>query len=113
MDLSDDENSSVIAGGWRVNGPILAAYPILIAFDMDTKLQQWKFDTGDWISSSPAIASGVIYVGSEDGKFYALDINTGKELWAYDTEAMITSSPAVDNGVVFVGSHNGTLYAFE
>jgi outer membrane protein assembly factor BamB len=85
----------------------------LVAFDLETKLQQWRFETGDWVSSSAAIASGVIYVGSEDGMFYALDINTGKELWSYDTGMMITSSPAIDNGVVFVGSHNGTLYAFE
>ncbi len=33
--------------------------------------------------SSPAVANGVVYVGSWDGKLYALDARTGRNLWSY------------------------------
>jgi outer membrane protein assembly factor BamB len=34
---------------------------------------RWKYETGDWIDSSPAIGEdGTVYVGSEDGFFYAI-----------------------------------------
>ena len=34
---------------------------------------KWKFQTGDYVRSSPAIGSdGTIYVGSEDGYLYAI-----------------------------------------
>ena len=36
-----------------------------------TKL--WDFETGGWVTSSPAIGSdGTVYVGSEDKKLYAI-----------------------------------------
>lgn len=71
------------------------------------------FLTNGDVPSSPAVAGTVVYVGSEDGKFYAVDCKTGKEIWEYATGGMITSSPAVDNGMVYVGSEDGKLYAFE
>jgi outer membrane protein assembly factor BamB len=33
----------------------------------------WTFWTGDAVSASPAVAGGVVYVGSWDGNFYALN----------------------------------------
>ena len=37
--------------------------------------------TGNFVSSSPAVVNGVLYVGSEDDKLYALDARNGKTLW--------------------------------
>ena len=82
-------------------------------FDTDTIAEVWGFTTEDTIASSAAIASGIIYFGSEDGRLYALDITNGELLWDYDTGTKITSSPAVHNGVVYIASQNGTLYAIE
>ena len=34
---------------------------------------KWKYTTGDWVSSSPAIGpDGTIYVGSNDNNLYAI-----------------------------------------
>ena len=33
---------------------------------------KWSYTTGDDVSSSPAVANGIVYVGSEDGKVYAV-----------------------------------------
>ena len=62
--------------------------------------------------SSPAVANGVVYVGSCDNNVYALNASTGAELWSYTTGTMGVSSPAVANGVVYVGSDDGKVYAF-
>jgi hypothetical protein len=37
----------------------------------------WKFTTGGKVFSSPAVSDGVVYVGSFDGKVYALNALTG------------------------------------
>ena len=54
--------------------------------------------------SSPAVANGVVYVGSFDAKVYALNATTGATLWTATTGGDVISSPAVANGVVYVGS---------
>ena len=70
------------------------------------------------IDSSPAIADGVAYVGSLDGKLYAFAVDcasgggTCMPLWTGATGDMIESSPAVRNGVVYVGSDDHKVYAF-
>ena len=63
--------------------------------------------------SSPAVASGVVYVGSDDKAVYALDAATGAVLWKTTTGAAVRSSPAVANGVVYVGSDDAGLYALN
>jgi hypothetical protein len=35
----------------------------------------WSYATGSYISSSPAVANGLLYVGSRDGKLYAFGIS--------------------------------------
>ncbi len=78
---------------------------------------------GNYIVSSPAVANGVVYVGSEDGVLYAFSAagttgcsgtpRTCKPLWTATTRGAIESSPAVVNGVVYVGSDDTKLYAFS
>jgi outer membrane protein assembly factor BamB/uncharacterized membrane protein YoaK (UPF0700 family) len=84
----------------------------------------WTGATGSWIGyASPAVADGVVYIGSTDGKLYAFDAagvtgcsgspKTCAPLWTGSTTDIIFSSPAVANGVVYVGSNDGKLYAFD
>jgi outer membrane protein assembly factor BamB len=72
---------------------------------------KWSFATGAAVFSSPAVANGVVYVGSEDGNVYALNASTGAKLWAFDTHVSVGSSPVVSNGVVYVGSDR--LFALD
>jgi len=39
----------------------------------------WKFKTGGPLYASPVIANGILYIGSTDGKLYALDAKQ----WGY------------------------------
>ncbi|TET28854.1 MAG: hypothetical protein E3J73_00245, partial [Candidatus Bathyarchaeum sp.] len=65
------------------------------------------------VSSSPAVADGLVYVGSNDDNIYALDASTGTVIWNYTTGDDVASSPAVADGVVFVGSNDKNLYALN
>jgi len=74
---------------------------------------KWSFTTGDRVYSSPAVVDGVVYVGSDDNRVYALDAVNGEEVWNYTTGGRVLASPAVINGVVYVGSYDKTLYALD
>ena len=76
-------------------------------------LLKWNFTTGSVVESSPTVANGVVYVGSNDGNLYALNANNGTKVWNYTTGGYIFSSPAVANGVVYVGSNDTNLYALN
>ena len=73
----------------------------------------WTATTGGAIYSAPAVANGVVYVGSDDNKLYAYNATTGAPLWSAATGNQIVSSPAVANGVVYVGSNDDKLYAYN
>jgi len=72
----------------------------------------WRFQTGDAVSSSPAVVDGVVYVGSQDGYVYALEAAAGEERWHFQTGDAVTFSPAVVDGVVYIGS-DGHVYALD
>jgi outer membrane protein assembly factor BamB len=44
----------------------------LYALDANTGQEKWTLKTGGKVTSSPCAASGVVYVGSDDGCLYAL-----------------------------------------
>jgi len=73
----------------------------------------WHFATGGIVYSSPLVANGIVYVGSEDKNLYALDAVTGKEKWKFTTGDHVFTSPTVATGAVFVGSEDKNLYAVD
>ncbi len=76
--------------------------------DMD-----WTWPTGGRVDSSPAVVNGIVYVGSNDGKLYALDGASGALVWAATTGGVVESSPSVSNGIVYVGSDDGRMHAYD
>ena len=74
---------------------------------------RWSYSTGGNVYSSPVVANGVVYVGSNDNNVYALNASTGAELWQFTTGDSVTSSPAVANGMVYVGSLDNNVYALN
>jgi outer membrane protein assembly factor BamB len=72
----------------------------------------WTFATGARVESSPAIAGGRVFVGSNDGKFYVLNLNSGAKIWEFNAGAPFSASPAIANGRIVIGSQDGRLYCF-
>jgi outer membrane protein assembly factor BamB len=84
----------------------------LYALDSSTGAPLWS-DQLNTFNSSPAVADGLVYVGTDDDYLYALDALTGAQLWSYKTGWVVRSSPAVANGVVYVGSYDDNVYALN
>ena len=80
--------------------------------------QKWKFATGNYVGSSPAIGTdGTIYVGSNDGNLYAVTPG-GTQKWSFSaglTGGYVGSSPAIGaDGTIYVdfgvpGSLGGSI----
>ncbi|MBX3174489.1 MAG: PQQ-binding-like beta-propeller repeat protein [Gemmatimonadaceae bacterium] len=70
-------------------------------------------DPFDVFTSSPAVASGVVYIGSGDQNVYALDAATGAVKWTFSTGDVVHASPAVAGGLVIVGSWDRNLYGID
>jgi outer membrane protein assembly factor BamB len=76
------------------------------------QLSPLALEIGVELNSSPAVANGLLYIGSESSNLYALDAATGAQLWSAATGSGIGSSPAVVNGIVYITSDN-YLYAYS
>jgi outer membrane protein assembly factor BamB len=99
----------------------------VLAFDVKTGEELWNTDLSDvddersfWDNRVPAMLAGgpvaglnKVFIGSENGKIYALDSKSGELVWQADIKGEIISAPAVDSGVVVVNSASGIMKAFN
>src|SRR6185312_15682995 len=74
---------------------------------------QWRFVTEGDVMSSPTVLGQTVYIGSGDGRLYALDRTEGTKKWSFDASNPIASSPAVGNGAVYVGTRDGHFFAVD
>jgi len=79
----------------------------------NTNKTQWTYTTGGWVESSPVVADGIVFVGSNDGNVYALNQHTGAKVWNYTTGSPVYSSPAVAYGKVYVASFDHKVYCLD
>jgi len=100
---------------WRMFGRTLdhnRYYPGTVNMTGFGKL--WNYTTNGTVDSSPAIANGILYIGSDDNRIYALNASTGAYIWNFTTGDKIGySSPAVAGGIVYIGSNDKKLYALN
>ncbi len=66
----------------------------------------WTGDTGRQNGSSPAVAGGIVYIGTRNGQLDAFDAAGGTLLWTAATGGSIDSAPAIAGGVVYAGCSN-------
>jgi hypothetical protein len=65
--------------------------------------------------TSPALANGVLYLGSgfPNSAVMAFEVATGAKLWTAPLDQIAASSPAVAADTVIVGSKNGMYYGLD
>ncbi len=73
----------------------------------------WKFKTGGRVLSSPVVSGARLFVGSSDGRLYAIDRVSGAEQWQFTSKGAIASSPAVHGDLVYASSVDGNIYAID
>ncbi len=73
----------------------------------------WKFKTGGPLHASPVIANGTLYIGSTDGKLYALDAKQWGIKWVFDAGDAIRYSATVLGNQVYFSARNNKVYALD
>ncbi len=73
---------NVVYVGASVPGQHGSFSGMLYALNAKTGKTIWSASVASGITSSPAVANGVVYVGSDDGALYAFSAKTGAELAA-------------------------------
>jgi outer membrane protein assembly factor BamB len=86
----------------------------LHALDHALGSEQWSFGADHSSVRSLALGSDqTIYVGSNDGRLYAIS-SDGSEAWSFDTGGQVRSSAAIaSDGTIYVGSDDYKLYALD
>lgn len=76
---------------------------------------RWRARTGGRLTVQPAVAGGVVYAPSQDGRVYAFDAAGGTALdgWPVDLGSPVGSAPAVVDGTLYVGDDDGRLHAID
>ncbi|HJU02832.1 MAG TPA: PQQ-binding-like beta-propeller repeat protein, partial [Actinomycetes bacterium] len=82
------------------------------AVDAATGELRWSVGTMDLVRSAPAVAGGVVYVGSRERRVYAVDADTGSPVWTATVGGIVDAAPVVAGGIVYVGAGN-RLYALD
>lgn len=73
----------------------------------------WEFQAEGAFPAPPAVAGDTVYVGSTDGRLYALALATGKERWRYQAGEEVGTTPVIAGGAVYVASLQDTVFAVD
>jgi eukaryotic-like serine/threonine-protein kinase len=73
----------------------------------------WRYETDGPILSSPVLADGKVFVGSNDGRVHCLNAATGEVVWTFETADAVEAPPLVIEGRVYVGSVDGSFHAID
>ncbi len=73
----------------------------------------WKFKTGGPLHASPVVANGVLYIGSTDGKLYALNAKRWDIKWVFNAGSAIRYSATVLGARVYFSARNNKVYALN
>lgn len=83
------------------------------ALNLKDGKQVWRVKTGLRIISGPAVAEGVLLVGTRDGQLVALSAEDGKEKWRAKVSSEVVAAPAAGHGRAVARMLDGRLVAFD
>ncbi len=76
--------------------------------------EKWKVTLNNaTLHSSPVMADNTIYIGSEEGSFYAINADNGGIVWQTNTGGRIRSTAAVYGEELYYLDDTSTLYALS
>lgn len=73
----------------------------------------WTYEAGAPLWAGPRVASGVLYVGGEDGRLHALDARTGKPRWSFSAGGKIRTRATVSGSDLYLQADDGFLYKLD
>jgi outer membrane protein assembly factor BamB len=72
----------------------------------------WSFRSRTLIEFPPSVRDGMVVVGNNAGRVYALDADDGELRWARRQKGEIAASPAITHDRVYMASMDGSLVAY-
>lgn len=81
------------------------------AFDKTTCDTEWKRTLDAPIWGAPALADGILYIGTTAGTVWALDGDTGNDLWRIDVGEVIKGGVIVVGDFVIAATMRGNVLA--
>jgi outer membrane protein assembly factor BamB len=82
----------------------------VVAIDLESGEVRWERRLGDSVRSAPAVADGIVVVGTVDGVLHGLDAASGADRWQYDLgsgtdrlQTVFFAAPTIADGVVYAG----------
>ena len=78
---------------------------------LDGKVR-WQEKIGS-VSSRPAVAGTLLYVGTDDGELVALDMQTGKMAWKHEGRGPVLESPVIVDDMVIYCNEADQVYALD
>ena len=117
----DDSDRALFGGGVSYDdGKLYASTGVgdVVALDAGTGKQLWRVRPGGPLRGAPTIASGNVYVVSQDNELFALKIDNGDTVWTsaatVETAGVFgAAAPAVAQGTVIEGFSSGELNAYR
>jgi eukaryotic-like serine/threonine-protein kinase len=81
----------------------------LVALDLDSGNELWRFAALDWIWGGAALNEENLYFGDLSGTFFALDPVTGLQRWNIQPGGAIVDTPLVTEDAVYMTAEEGLL----
>ncbi len=107
----DRYGSSIVADSKRVY--VGSRDNTLYAFDRATGKEQWRVQTQDMMTATPALYRDLVLFADYKGIVQAVGASDGKARWTYDARLPVAGDLVVDADRVFVGSRTYDLIALE
>lgn len=100
---------------------------VVVALDAKTGDEIWEVDLSDVnnergffdakvtaaLAGGPIAGINKIFLGSENGKVFALDALTGELSWEADIKGEVINAPAIDSGILVVNTVSGIMQAYN
>ena len=103
--VGDVVYATVLARGDGVNkGEVLA-------LSYSTGRTLWSRALPSPSESSPLVADGCVFFGSQNGTVYALNAHDGDVIWIYHAAGSVKASPTLAGGILYFGDYSGHVQA--
>jgi Tol biopolymer transport system component len=114
QDTRQEERTSSLESSW----PMFMHDISYLGTSPDTTLRPplalvWKFKTGGPVNSSPVVADGTVYVGSDDHRIYALQARKWGLKWTFEAADRIICAPTVYEDIVYFSARDNKVYALD
>jgi outer membrane protein assembly factor BamB len=73
---------------------------------------RWQEKIGS-VSSRPAVAGTLLYVGTDDGELVAIDMQTGKVAWKHEGRGPVLETPVVVDDLVIYSNEADQVFALD